>query len=64
MTPRRLRMKPRGVATIIVNPPRVVRGDPQPGRKSSIAANALAAASEKYRPTRPKPALRAISGSA
>jgi len=57
-------MKPSGVATTIVNPPRVVRGDPQPGRKSIIAASAPKAASEKHRPTRPKPALRAITGSA
>jgi hypothetical protein len=64
MTPTRLRMKPSGVATMIVNPPRVVRGDPQPGRNSIIAASAPRAASEKHRPTRPKPALRAITGSA
>ena len=64
MTPTRLRMKPSGVATMIVNPPRAVRGDPQPGRKSIIAASAPKAASEKHRPTRPKPALRAITGSA
>ena len=64
MTPTRLRMKPSGVATMIVNPPRVVRGDPQPGWNSSIAASAPKAASEKHRPIRPKPALRAIIGSA
>jgi hypothetical protein len=63
MTPTRLRMNPSGVATMIVNPPRVVRGDPQPGRNSIIAASAPKAASEKHRPTRPKPALRAITGS-
>jgi hypothetical protein len=57
-------MKPSGVATTIVNPPRVVRGDPQPGRNSIIAANAPTAASEKHRPIRPAPALRAITGSA
>jgi hypothetical protein len=64
MTPTRLKMKPSGVATMIVNPPRVVRGDPQPGRNSIIAASAPAAASEKHRPIRPKPALWAIIGSA
>ena len=39
-------------------------GEPQPGRNSIMAANAPKAASEKHRPIRPKPALRAVAGSA
>lgn len=37
-TPSKLKMKPSGVATSKVNPPRVVMGEPQPGRNSSMAA--------------------------
>ena len=64
ITPSRLRTKPSGVARSIVNPPRVVMGDPQPGCISSMAANAASGASEKQRPIRPRAALWSADGSA
>jgi hypothetical protein len=42
----RLKTKPSGVARSTVNPPRVEMGEPQPGRISSMAANAASGASE------------------
>ena len=64
MTPSRLRMKPSGVATMRVNPPRVEMSDPQPGLHSHIAASATRGATEKARPIRPKPAFGFVSDSA
>ena len=64
ITPSRLKTKPSGVARSTVNPPRVEIGEPQPGRISSMAANAASGASEKKRPIRPRAALRSAAGSA
>jgi len=62
--PRRLKIKPSGVATMTVNPPRVAMGDPQPGRHNSMVASATSGASEMHRPIRPRPILWSGSGSA
>ena len=63
-TPIRLKMKPSGVATSIVSPPRAEMGDPQPGLNSAMAAIAAKGASEKHRPILPRPTLRSAAGSA
>jgi hypothetical protein len=63
-TPIRLKMKPSGVATSIVSPPRAEMGDPQPGFSSIMPARATNGASEKYRPILPRPTLLPAAGSA
>jgi hypothetical protein len=57
-------MNPKGAAVIIVNPPRVVMGDPQPGLHNHMSANAPRAASEQNRPIRPRPLFACVSGAA
>jgi hypothetical protein len=64
ITPSRLKMKPSGVATMTVSPPRAEMIEPQPGLHSHMVASAARGASEIYRPIRPRRALRSASGSA